>query len=91
MMNPVTFVTFINNMLHHHIHRHVVCETVNIFFSVGNNCPPLNDPDNGKVYQFPDGSTAIVTCKSGYITSGQSFMQCINGKWSSSPPKCLQS
>jgi len=90
-MNPVTFVTFINDMLCHHIHSCVVvCETVNIFFSVGNNCLLLNDPDNGKVYQFPDGSTAIVTCKSGYIIFGQSFIQCINGKWSSSLPKCIQ-
>ena len=56
---------------------------------LGSNCLPLSDPDNGKVYQFPDGTTAIFSCKNGFITVGESMLHCVNGKWSSSPPTCV--
>ena len=57
---------------------------------IGNNCVSLKDPDNGTVYQFPDGTTAIFSCKNGFITKGESILRCVNGNWSSSPPKCVQ-
>ena len=54
-------------------------------------CPTLNDPDNGKVYVVSDGTVAIFTCDNGFIKTGDSYMQCINGKWTSAPPKCQPS
>ena len=57
---------------------------------LGSNCEPLSDPDNGRVHQFPDGITAVFTCKNGFTTVGESILHCVNGKWSSSPPKCVQ-
>ena len=57
---------------------------------IGNNCEALNDPDNGRVYRFPDGTTAIFSCKNGFTTVGESTLHCVNGNWSSSPPKCVQ-
>ena len=56
---------------------------------IGTNCPPLSDPDNGQVYQFPDGTAAIFSCKNGFTTIGESKLHCANGKWSSSPPTCV--
>ena len=58
---------------------------------IGNNCPSLSDPDNGFVYQFPDGSTAMFSCKNGFTTIGESLLHCVNGNWSSLPPTCIQS
>ena len=57
---------------------------------IGNNCPSLSNPDHGGVYHLSDGTTAIFTCKSGFIKNGESVLHCINGKWSSSPPTCIQ-
>ena len=57
---------------------------------LGSNCESLRDPDNGRVYQFPDGTTAIFSCKNGFITIGESILHCVNGNWSSSPPTCTQ-
>ena len=57
---------------------------------LGSNCLPLSDPDNGKVYQFPDGTTAMFSCKNGFTTMGESILHCVNGNWSSSPPTCVQ-
>ena len=54
-------------------------------------CKHLNDPDNGKVYIYPGGTIAIFTCHSGFITIGIPYLQCIDGKWSSPPPKCQPS
>ena len=57
---------------------------------IGNNCPSLSDPDNGSVHHLSNGTIAIFTCKSGFIKNGESVLHCINGKWSSSPPTCIQ-
>ena len=57
---------------------------------IGSNCPPLSDPDNGSVHHFPDGVTAVFTCKNGFTTNGESLLRCINGQWSAPPPTCLQ-
>ena len=54
-------------------------------------CPPLKDPDNGKVFIYPGGTIAIFTCHSGFTTIGNPFLQCIDGKWNSPPPKCQPS
>ena len=51
-------------------------------------CPALSDPDNGKVFIVSDGKVAIFTCSSGFVIIGNSYLQCINGVWSSPPPKC---
>ena len=51
-------------------------------------CPAISDPDNGKVFIISDGETAIFACNNGFVTIGNSRLQCIDGKWSSSPPKC---
>ena len=51
-------------------------------------CPAVLDPDNGKVFIISDGEVAIFTCNSGFVTVGNSHLQCIDGKWNSPPPKC---
>lgn len=58
-------------------------------FTALKKCPVLSDPENGEIFFFPDGQTAIFTCKSGYTIKGNSYLQCVNGVWSSPPPKCL--
>ena len=62
-----------------------------ICYFVGNNCPPLVDPKNGKVFQFSEGNAAIFSCDDGYTKKGNSFVHCVNGTWSSLPPTCLKS
>ena len=52
-------------------------------------CPLLSDSDNGKVYIVSDGRIAIITCKSNFVITGNSYLQCVDGKWSSPVPKCL--
>ncbi|XP_065903803.1 basement membrane-specific heparan sulfate proteoglycan core protein-like [Dysidea avara] len=52
-------------------------------------CSPLSDPQNGKVFPFPDGNQAVYSCNLGYAMKvGTQFVQCISGKWSSPPPTC---
>ena len=57
----------------------------------GNGCPTLKDPENGKVFQFSDGNAAIFSCNSGYTKVGESFLNCVNGNWSSPAPMCTKS
>ena len=54
-------------------------------------CDKLKDPDNGMVFYFNAGKTAIFTCHSGFTTIGNSYLQCIDGRWNSPPPKCQPS
>ena len=56
-----------------------------------NSCPSLNDPENGKMFQFSDGNIAIFSCDDGYTKKGNSFLHCVNGNWSSLAPTCLKS
>ena len=68
------------------------CKTNFLLFCVENNkCPTLSNPDNGKVYIISDGNVAIFTCNDGFVTEGNSYLQCINRVWSSPPPKCQPS
>ena len=53
-------------------------------------CLKLEDPDNGKVF-YISPTTAIFSCNSGFITLGNPFLQCFDGKWNSPPPKCQAS
>ena len=74
----VSYVCIINIM--HVVH---IC--------IGNNCLPLSNPDNGQVYQLPDGTAALFSCDNGFTKMGESVLRCDNGNWSSSPPTCVQS
>ena len=62
-----------------------------LYTYIGKNCLPLNNPENGQVYQPPDGTTAIFSCNNGFTKMGKSVLHCVNGNWSSSPPKCIKS
>ena len=62
-----------------------------IYYFAGNTCPPLSDPTNGKVFQLTDRNAAVFSCDDGYIKNGESYLRCVNGNWSSSPPTCLKS
>ena len=53
-------------------------------------CSPLSDPQNGKVFVFPDGKQAVYSCNHGYTIDGMQLVQCISGMWSSPPPTCEQ-
>ena len=65
--------------------------TLLICLWTGKICLPLNNPENGQVYQFPDGTTAIFSCSNGFTKMGESVLRCVNGNWSSLPPTCIQS
>ena len=68
------------------------CVRKNILFLIEiEKCPTLSDPDNGKMFVISDGRVTIFTCKNGFVTIGNSYLQCINGIWSSPPPKCQAS
>ena len=54
-------------------------------------CPTLSDPDSGRVFIISNGRVAIFTCNDGFVTVGNSYLQCINGKWSAPPPMCQPS
>ena len=54
-------------------------------------CDKLKDPDNGMVFFIQPGKIAVFTCHSGFTTIGNSYLQCINGKWNTPPPKCQPS
>ena len=74
------------------LYRCTYAKPIFSFFLVGNDkCPPLSDPDNGKMYIISDGTVALFTCNNGFATVGNSYLQCINGVWSSPPPKCKSS
>ena len=79
----------------HEIKQLVACSyAYNQFclFSVGTEkCPTLSDPDSGRVFIISNGRVAIFTCNDGFVTAGNSYLQCINGKWSSPPPMCQPS
>ena len=63
-------------------------------FGSGDVCPPLEDPDNGRVTVtgFGIGDEASYTCDQGYQLDGVSSLTCSSdGQWSSQPPTCTQS
>ena len=62
-----------------------------LFLIENDKCLPLSDPDNGKVYIILNGKVAIFTCNDGFVTVGNPYLQCIDGKWNSPPPKCQPS
>jgi len=53
-------------------------------------CPHLTDPENGEVFIIEGGRRAIYACKQNYIISGSYSLECVNGKWNTSPPICEQ-
>ena len=52
-------------------------------------CSSLSDPDNGQVFEISDGNTAVYLCNKGFTRIGESVLHCVNGKWSSPPPRCV--
>ncbi|XP_060580368.1 sushi, von Willebrand factor type A, EGF and pentraxin domain-containing protein 1-like [Ruditapes philippinarum] len=55
-------------------------------------CGELTEPENG-LLSLPQGTTygqtAVFTCKTGYILSGSTQLQCLqDGFWSGTPPTC---
>ena len=69
-----------------------LCNANFAFFYAGvEKCPTLSDPDSGRVFIISNGRVAIFTCNDGFVTEGNSYLQCINGVWSSPPPKCQPS
>lgn len=68
-----------------------ICINILLLLTEIEKCPTLSDPDNGKVFIISNGRIAIFTCNSGFVTVGNSFVQCINGIWSSPSPKCKAS
>ena len=58
-----------------------------IYFLI-ENCPPLVDPENGKVFIFSNGEVALFICDPSYVIMGNPYLRCVNGAWSSIPPKC---
>jgi len=53
-------------------------------------CPPLMDPDNGKV-DCSDGGTCTFTCDTGFTLSGSAVRTCQeDGTWSGTQPTCEQ-
>ena len=60
-----------------------------LLLSAAIDCSSLHDPQNGKVFTFPDGKQAVYSCNPGYtMKTGTQFVQCVSGKWSSPPPTC---
>jgi len=45
-------------------------------------------PENGAVYVFPDGMSAVFTCNTNYTMVGNPFVHCIAGKWTHPSPTC---
>ena len=53
-------------------------------------CPLLKDPPNGYVFVRPDGTIATYSCVNNSFTLiGAMTVNCVNGTWSSPPPKCV--
>ena len=73
------------------VYNYTYAKPIFSFSAENDKCPTLSDPDNGKVYIISDGRVAIFTCNDGFVTVGNSYLQCINGKWNSQPPKCQPS
>ena len=65
--------------------------TIILFNTEIEKCPTLSDPENGKVFIISDGRVAIFTCNNNFTKTGDSYLQCINGIWSSPSPKCQPS
>ena len=59
-----------------------------VCFTLITDCRPLNDPQNGRVFVFPDCNSAVYTCNPGYTISGTALVECISGRWSSPPVTC---
>ena len=62
-----------------------------IFLAVAACYPLLEAPENGKRFIIPGNGIAkyiSFSCNSNYVLKGESLATCINGKWSSSTPKC---
>lgn len=76
--------------LFYYAHNHVTLAITLciLLYTETSECPAISDPDNGKVFIISNGQTAVFACNNGFVTVGNSQLQCIDGKWSSSPPKC---
>jgi CUB/sushi domain-containing protein len=62
------------------------------FLTSTTDCGELTEPENG-LLSLPRGTTygqtAVFTCKTGYILSGSTQLQCLqDGFWSGTPPTC---
>ena len=68
--------------------RHELYESLHVL-EKEKTCPSLSSPENGRVFQLPDGKTAIFTCTSGYTIVGKEVLYCADGKWSPHVPKCI--
>ena len=65
-------------------HEHQNCRMN--FFTVA--CPALTNPKNGEVYINNKQDKAIFVCDQGFELVGDGTVSCVNGGWSSSPPRC---
>jgi len=54
-------------------------------------CPPINHPDNGRVYIIANGQTALFICDKDYSTVGSPISYCDGRKWSFPTPECKKS